>query len=118
MTKSRIEKSPEAGDAGTCARARGMQAKMREKAPQPHRARHYARKKFAEQLPQIFNTYATAAIGGDIASLKALISLVGFDREDAHVAPVRRRRGRSVSQMLLEELKKSRAGAAEGEAND
>lgn len=74
--------------------------------PKPHDARRYARRRFAEQLPTILDTYSAAAVQGDIASLKALLALVGFDRDDAHVAPPRRRRRKSLAQLLLEDMKK------------
>ena len=74
------------------------------KAPRPHQCRQYARKRFAEELPAIFDRFAKGARDGDVVCLKALIGLSGYDKEETHVSP--RRRGRSFSKILLDNLRR------------
>lgn len=82
-------------------------AKLKQRPPKPGAARQYARRWFANDLPNILETYGDAAIGGDVASLKALLTLCGFDRDDVAAGPARRRRGQSLAKKLLDDLRKA-----------
>ena len=73
-------------------------------APRPRYCRTFTRARVAEALPEIVEKFAEEAKKGSIAHVKVLMKIGGLDTGD--VTPkATKRRGKSVIQVLLENLK-------------
>ncbi len=74
-------------------------------APKPKQCRTFTRKKVAEALPDIVETFVEEAKRGSIAHAKLLTVLSGFDKTDkSETAGVKKRRGKSAMTLLLEQM--------------
>lgn len=86
--------------------------------PRPDLCRRYVRKELAAALPGILRCFLAEAQKGSIPHMKVLTSLAGLDRDEG-VPPLQARRGRrarSLSELLLRELRRPRTEAAVVEA--
>ena len=81
--------------------------RLRRRPPKPGGMQRFARQWLANDLPAILETCGDAASGGDTASLKALMTLCGFDREMSGKVEGRTRRGRSLAKILLDDLRRN-----------
>ena len=104
---------------GPCAgkRTEGGAAK---KPLRPKQCRGYAQRRMAEALPDIVDRFIREAKQGSIAHAKALAALSGLDQveapnESARVRAQARRR-RSLTEMLMQELKRGREEGDGGSA--
>jgi len=83
----------------------------------PKQCRSYARKRLAEALPEIVERFIREAKAGSISHAKALAGMCEFDKAEAggDTARASRRRGRrnSLTEMLMQELKRGREALAE-----
>jgi hypothetical protein len=78
---------------------------VRTSAPRPKYCRTYTRKRVAEALPEIVERFIAEAKRGSVPHAKALANLGGLDKGDV-VPKVKKRRGKSLAGILLDELKK------------
>jgi hypothetical protein len=77
-------------------------------APKPKQCRTFTRKKVAEALPEIVETFVEEAKKGSIAHAKMLATLGGLDKtETGEVPGVKKRRGKSAMTLLLEKMSKT-----------
>jgi hypothetical protein len=84
-------------------------AETREKkpgaAPRPKQCRTFTRKKVAEALPEIVETFVEEAKKGSIAHTKMLATLGGLDKVDkGETQGPKKRRGKSAMTLLLETI--------------
>ena len=77
---------------------------VRVAAPRPKYCRTYTRKRVAEALPEIVETFLKAAKEGSVPHAKALANLGGLDKGDV-VPKVKQQRGKSLAGRLLEQLR-------------
>jgi len=73
-------------------------------APRPRYCRTFTRARVAEALPEIVERFAEEAKKGSIAHVKVLMKIGGLDTGDV-VPKATKRRGKSVIQALLENLR-------------
>ena len=73
-------------------------------APRPRYCRTFTRARVAEALPEIVERFAEEAKKGSIAHVKVLMKIGGLDTGDV-VPKAAKRRGKSVIQALLENLR-------------
>jgi hypothetical protein len=74
-------------------------------APKPKQCRTFTRKKVAEALPDIVETFVKEAKKGNIAHAKMLATLGGLDKAEKGEGEVRKkRRGKSAMTLLLETM--------------
>jgi hypothetical protein len=74
-------------------------------APKPKQCRTFTRKKVAEALPDIVETFVEEAKKGSIPHAKMLAVLGGLDKADKGEAQVvKKRRGKSAMTLLLEQM--------------
>ncbi len=74
-------------------------------APKPKQCRTFTRKKVAEALPDIVETFVEEAKKGSIAHAKMLAVLGGLDKADkSETQVVKKRRGKSAMTLLLEQM--------------
>jgi hypothetical protein len=73
-------------------------------APRPRYCRTFTRARVAEALPEIVKRFAEEAKKGSIAHVKVLMKIGGLDTGDV-VPKATKRRGKSVIQALLENLR-------------
>lgn len=72
-------------------------------APRPRYCREYARKRLAEAAPKLVDAFLKKSIGGSVQHLKVLLEMTGIAKEPV-VPVVKKRRGKTIAQQLLEEL--------------
>jgi hypothetical protein len=72
-------------------------------APRARHCREYARKRLAEAAPKLVDAFLKKSIGGSVQHLKVLMDLTGITKEPV-VAPVTKRRGKTIARQLLDEL--------------
>lgn len=78
----------------------------------PTRCKGFAQRRMAEALPEIVDRFLLEAKLGSIAHTKALASLSGLDRIEVPVRGARmKRRGPSLTERLMQELKRGRERA-------
>jgi hypothetical protein len=94
------------GDGG--ARAEGKKAAVG--APRPMLCRTFTRARVAEALPEIVERFVEEAKKGSIAHAKMLTNLGGLDKSEA--PQEKKRRGKSVVGLLLEDLARESEGKA------
>jgi hypothetical protein len=94
------------GDGG--ARAEGKKAAVG--APRPMLCRTFTRARVAEALPEIVERFVEEAKKGSIAHAKMLTNLGGLDKGEA--PQEKKRRGKSVVGLLLEDLARESEGKA------
>jgi hypothetical protein len=88
------------GDGGAEAGAKKSGA-----APRPKQCRTFTRKRVAEALPEIVETFVEEAKKGSIAHVKMLATLGGLDKVDkAEAHGPKKRRGKSAMTLLLETM--------------
>jgi hypothetical protein len=88
------------GDGGAEAREKKSGA-----APRPKQCRTFTRKRVAESLPEILDTFVEEAKKGSIAHAKLLTVLSGFDKADKNESTVvKKRRGKSAMTLLRETM--------------
>ncbi|MEI9980799.1 MAG: hypothetical protein WDN23_17720 [Edaphobacter sp.] len=74
-------------------------------APRPKQCRTFTRKKVAEALPEIVETFVEEAKKGSIAHAKMLAALGGLDKaEKGEGEAPKKRRGKSAMTLLLESI--------------
>jgi hypothetical protein len=93
------------GDAGQKPRRAG--------APRPRYCRTFTRARVAEALPEIVDRFAEEAKNGSIAHAKVLMKIGGLDTGEVLPKAAAKRRGKSVIQVLLENLKDDKELKAE-----
>ena len=86
-------------------------ASARGRPPRPDLCRRYARKQFAAGLPAILDRLIEESRKGSIPHLKALMTMAGLDKEEPEQPSSGRRRPRSLSELLLRELRRPRTDA-------
>ncbi|MEO6983464.1 MAG: hypothetical protein ABI072_10175 [Edaphobacter sp.] len=97
-------------DVGVDARVEEKKAEV--KPPRPRYCRTFTRARVAEALPDIIEKFAEEAKKGSIAHVKVLMKIGGLDTGE--VTPkATKRRGKSVVQLLLENLKEDAEVGAE-----
>ena len=93
----------------------------------PRQCRSFAKKRVAEALPEIVERFVREAKQGSIPHAKALVALSGLDQaeapDDAVRERARRRKRRSLTEMLMQELRRGREvcddkAATEGDSAD
>jgi hypothetical protein len=86
-------------------RAEGEKTAAKElpSAPRPRYCRTFTRKRVAEALPEIVETFVQKAKLGSVPHARALAALGGLDKGDV-VPAVVRRRGKSLGRQLMEEF--------------
>jgi hypothetical protein len=114
MTRKRVagrfvrEDAKGEADGGTVSKANnraGVEAKkVAVGAPRPRYCRTFTRARVAEALPEIVERFAEEAKKGSIAHVKVLMKIGGLDTGDV-VPKAAKRRGKSVIQALLENLR-------------
>ena len=85
-------------------KAKGEAKKAAVGAPRPRYCRTFTRARVAEALPEIVERFAEEAKQGSIAHVKVLMKIGGLDTGDV-VPKATKRRGKSVIQALLENLR-------------
>lgn len=88
----------------------------------PKQCRSFAKKRMAEALPEIVERFVREAKQGSIPHAKALVALSGLDQveapNDGARERARDRKRRSLTEMLLQELKRGRKACDEGAATE
>src|SRR5580693_8603348 len=99
------------GDGG----ARPIEKKGLDGAPRPKHCRTFTRARVAEALPEIGERFVEEAKKGSIAHAKMLTNLGGLDKSDA--PQEKKRRGKSVVGLLLEDLAREPEEQTRSDAN-
>jgi hypothetical protein len=84
-------------------------------APRPKSCRTFTRAQVAEALPEIVERFVQEAKKGSIAHAKMLTNLGGLDKSDA--PQEKKRRGKSVVGLLLEDLAREPEEQTRSDAN-
>ena len=104
-------------DAGDPAAEGQAQRTTEQKPLQPKQCRRFAQRRIAEALPEIVDRFVREAKQGSIPHAKALAALSGLDQMEAPAEAARvrsqERRKRSLTEMLMQELKRGREACDE-----
>jgi len=115
--KGRFASEGEAGDEAQ----RPLQEKARGRPLRPKQCRSFAQRQIAEAFPEIVERFVREAKQGSIPHAKALTELSGLDRREAGAKKVQvtLRQGRqpSLTEMLMQELKRGRDADPESSTN-
>jgi hypothetical protein len=75
-------------------------------APRARHCRAYARRRLAEAAPELMEVFLKKAKGGSVQHLKTLMELTGIMKDPVVPAVKKKRRGKSMSALLQEEMGK------------